>query len=327
MAKIGQFKKTLKQLRDLQEVLYEKFAIEHQIQHLPKEVSLQEEVVIRMQENFLRLNESYQESKKNILLRKDELNRLQEHRDNYEKEIATVSSQRDYEQIDKAIKDNLDQEQIIHSDIVSLERNLEKLSEEFQSSEKSLQEQEVHLDTLKKNVDADLKQSESVLKSIKLKERELTGDLDEKLVFKFERIIKSKGRAGIVPITKNICNGCHMVLPLQFVNEICQEEEILHCPYCSRILYFDGELEESIEIEETAGLQDLFEDREIDYDDFSDDDYELFLEKDNIGSDSYALWNEKSSENNVDTEDSDMGLDIDEDEDGNTEETAVAEEE
>ena len=39
-----------------------------------------------------------------------------------------------------------------------------------------------------------------------------------------------------------ICSECHMVLPIQFVNDVHRMDSIMFCPYCSRILFFDDKI-------------------------------------------------------------------------------------
>lgn len=299
------FHETLEQLKILQKVLNDKFELERKLVELPKEIALQEQMVFRMKENFLTADTQYRDFKKNLEHKQDELNRLQEHRERYEKEIIQVNSQRDYEQIDRAIKENLEQEQIMRGELHALESKFNVLEEEFTSTENLLKVQEETLKKMKVTVDVQLLNYSTTLQGIRNKETNITAFLDDKLVFKFERIIKSKGGEGIVPIKKNVCNGCHMVLPLQFVNEVRKEDTVLNCPYCSKILYYSGKTDEdTIETEEISGLQDLFEDEDIVLDDFEDEDYELFLERDNIGSDSYSVSteNEEGEEGGGDTE-------------------------
>ena len=104
----------------------------------------------------------------------------------------------------------------------------------------------------------------------------LIPDLDPEMVFKFERIIKSKNKngvdkeGGIVAVKGNVCNGCHMILPSQFANEVRKGESVLFCPYCSRVLYY-------LEGSETENIEDMplpDEENNQEVDDFLDDDDE-----------------------------------------------------
>ncbi|HAK44822.1 MAG TPA: nucleic acid-binding protein, partial [Spirochaeta sp.] len=90
--------------------------------------------------------------------------------------------------------------------------------------------------------------------------------MDSEILFKFERIIKSKSGVGIVPVKSAVCSGCHMILPAQFVNEVRKGEQIHFCPYCSRILFFEElDSDEKYDMtflsdDEAEGLADLEDD-------------------------------------------------------------------
>jgi RNase P subunit RPR2 len=74
---------------------------------------------------------------------------------------------------------------------------------------------------------------------------------------------------GIVAIKGGVCMGCHMILPAQFANSVRQGEEIVFCPYCSRILFYEeaeqGE-EEFFDNDDSGSLADLDDMEEDDYD-------------------------------------------------------------
>jgi hypothetical protein len=106
------------------------------------------------------------------------------------------------------------------------------------------------------------------LKALEKKEKTITPGLDEEILFKFERIIRSKAGLGIVPIEHGVCSGCHMILSVQFVNDVRQGEGIMFCPYCSRILFHELEEGEAEgEEDEESGDQDEDSDSDSDSDD------------------------------------------------------------
>ena len=116
-----------------------------------------------------------------------------------------------------------------------------------------------------------LAEKHALIASLEKKESDLTPGIEESILFKFERIIKNKAGVGIVPIHGHVCQGCHITLPVQFVNEVRKGEEFMFCPYCSRVLFWEEaegydhvvqHIEES-EIEE-AGLADFVDSDEFD---------------------------------------------------------------
>ena len=119
------------------------------------------------------------------------------------------------------------------------------------------QTQEVEEETAVK--DALIAENQTILDEIVAKKNELAKDLDPNLVFKFERIIRNKGGVGIVPVHSIVCEGCHMTLPAQFVNDVRREDEIKFCPYCSRVLYYE-ESEDSEHLDSLFDASDVVED-------------------------------------------------------------------
>ena len=120
------------------------------------------------------------------------------------------------------------------------------------------------------------------LKALEKKEKSITPGLDEEILFKFERIIKSKEGTGIVPIEHGVCSGCHMILSVQFVNDVRRGDGIMFCPYCSRILFHETEeTEEQGEEEEESGDEEEGEaEAEAEREGDSDDDDEEAEEDD-----------------------------------------------
>ncbi len=263
------FHKTLEQLRLLQEVFNEKLSIESKLTELPQKVETCEQMVLQLQKEFLMYNEKYGQLKKEISLKQDSLLQTQEQREKFEKEISHVSSQRDYEIIDRAVKENEEHENSIVREISALKRKFDELQEKFQTSENFLKEQEVELEKTKQEVNRQVTALTHDLQECKNKEILISSDLNDNLVFKFERIIRLKGGDGIVPIKNNVCYGCHIVLPVQFVNEIRAENEIFICPYCSKIVYHDGNYDSDITSNiDTPSLQDIVTEDDIELDDF-----------------------------------------------------------
>uniref|UniRef100_UPI00260D3D47 zinc ribbon domain-containing protein n=1 Tax=Oceanispirochaeta sp. TaxID=2035350 RepID=UPI00260D3D47 len=108
-----------------------------------------------------------------------------------------------------------------------------------------------------------------LLKRLKSEEASVVPGMNEEILFKFERIIRNKSGLGIVPVLDGICTGCHMILPGQFVNDVRKGEDILFCPYCSRILFHSDESddqpsEEVFTAQEMGGLSDLVDDFDLD---------------------------------------------------------------
>ena len=68
---------------------------------------------------------------------------------------------------------------------------------------------------------------------------QLASAVDDSTRSRYERIFKSKGENVVVGVDHSACGGCHMKLPPQIVTNCRAQGEIVTCPNCGRILYFD----------------------------------------------------------------------------------------
>jgi predicted nucleic acid-binding Zn-ribbon protein len=51
----------------------------------------------------------------------------------------------------------------------------------------------------------------------------------------------------IVPVSEGVCKGCHIVIPPQTYIELQKGQQILSCPNCLRIIYWEGHFSENKE--------------------------------------------------------------------------------
>ena len=252
----------LDKLRSLQEIIYEKIGLEKSIQEIPKLLGTQEELLNRMKKTFIEKNSDYEKVKSEEIDLRNKLAEAELAREKAEKNMDAVSTQREYEALDKEIKDASEKEQQYRKDLQQRERSLAELDEQIRQQTALIEQQEKELEDRRKKIEEEIADKQKQIDSLRKRENKLTENLDTEMVFKFERIIKNKMGIGIVAIKGNVCMGCHMILPVQFANEVRIGEEYVFCPYCSRILFYEesaeGE-EDFFNSEDTGALSDLDE--------------------------------------------------------------------
>ncbi|HDQ14196.1 MAG TPA: nucleic acid-binding protein [Sediminispirochaeta sp.] len=256
-------------LRSLQDILSEKFSIEKQIEETPKLLNTKIELLNRLKKSYLEKNEKVENTKDHIKHLHIRLDDAERQREEYEKQMDLITTQREYEALDKEIKNATEKEQQLRKDVLREEKVLEELSESLSKDEKMIQLQEDEISSEQKKIEEENEEKRQQLQVLRKEEEAIVPDLDQEIVFKFERIVKSKSGLGIVPIKNSVCTGCHMRLPKQFVNDVRTGEDILFCPYCSRILFYEDveTSEEIVGAEEAGSLSDLVSPEELEIED------------------------------------------------------------
>ena len=249
-------------LRSLQEILSERYELEREIHEVPRTLTTKTELLSRLRKQYIDKNDQLEEIKSNIARLRIRLADAEKQREDYEKQMDLIKTQREYEALDKEIKDATEREQQLRKDILREEKEMEEVSHALEREESMIKQQEEELEEEQKKIQSESEEKKESLEDLLIQEKEITPDLDGEILFKFERIIKSKAGVGIVPVKNAICSGCHMRLSAQFENDVRRGEKILFCPYCSRILFYEESEEESASVfndDDAGSLADLAE--------------------------------------------------------------------
>lgn len=259
----------LDKLKELQDILAKKNIVEAAIKKSPGVLSSQEELLSRLKREYIEKDNKYQKCRQDIVHLQAELFEAESSREKAEKAMDTITTQREYETLDKEIKDASEKEQMIRREIQKFDRQYQDLDEELKRDEALIQQQEQDLEQRKGQISEEIAGYTAELEELKKAEEGVSPGIDPETKFKLERIIKSKQGVGIVAIHGNVCTGCHMILPAQFANEVRIGDKIVYCPYCSRILYY---------VETPDGENEFFNNEDVgslaDFDDFKDEDEE-----------------------------------------------------
>lgn len=243
---------SLDKLRALQDVLHKKHEIEAQIEDLPKSLATKNGVLNRLKRTYLERNEEQEATKERIdSLRNDALE-SERVREGYEGQMDQIRTQREYEALDKQIRDASDSEMDFRRRLKEDEERLEQASEDLSREAEQIEEQEVSVQVEASKLKVEIADREKSLAELKVEETKIAAGLDEELLFKFERIVRSTEGYGIVPLQGPVCTGCFMTLPAHFVNRVRRAEDVLFCTHGRIVFYQDASPED--EVEEQMGV-------------------------------------------------------------------------
>lgn len=244
-------------LKTLQDVLSRKFEVEKEIEEIPRVLATKIELLNRLKKTYIDKNRDLQglvQRTKDLRTKAIEAEGV---REKFEKQMDLIQTQREYEALDKEIRDAGEREQELRRSLQREEQLLEEMRTSLDKEELMIKKQEEEVAAEQSRIQGQIADKQGELDTLQGEEQGVTPGLDEELLFKFERIIRSKGGVGIVPIEQGVCTGCHMILSSQFVNDVRVGQSVRFCPNCSRVLYYgeetawaDEELEEDGDLEE-----------------------------------------------------------------------------
>ena len=245
-------------LRALQDVLSRKFEVEREIQEIPKSLATKTELLNRLRKSLADRGAAYEAVKARLKEIEQRLTEAEGAREQYEGQMDAIKTQREYEALDKEIRDATEKEQGLRKELAKEQQAEEELRIALEKDQLMIQKQEEDVAEEQSKIKLNVKDKNAELKKLAGDERRITPGLDDDILFKFERIIRNKSGVGIVALAKGVCTGCHMILPPQFVNTVRLGTDVSFCPYCSRILFYQAD--EEGETLETAILEEEVED-------------------------------------------------------------------
>ena len=235
----------LKKLRNLQVVLRQRFQIEKEINDLPESLSSKTEELHRLKQSFIDNSELFEYIRHRIDELRGRAIEAERQRETYEGRMDEIKTQREYEALDKEIREAGNREVEVRRELQQEEQNLKDMEDSLKNDEERINSEEVQVTNEQKKIDDEISNRKDKLFELIKSETEISSGLDEELLFKFERIIRSKEGIGIVSLNANVCSGCFMIMPSFFVNQVRGSDDIIFCPNCSRIVFYGSDELES----------------------------------------------------------------------------------
>ena len=236
--------KVFDKLRTLQEILSLKFKVQREIEEIPGALATRTELLNRLKKGYIDKSKSLDDLIGSTKRSRTKAIEAEAEREKFEKQMDLIQTQREYEALDKEIRDAGEREQELRRNLQREEQLVEEMKANLEKEEMMIKKQEEEVEAERGHIQQEVDSKQKELKKLESREKKITPGLDEAILFKFARIIKNKSGLGIVPVVEGVCSGCHMILPAQFVNDVHDGEEIMFCPNCSRIIFFQDEEKE-----------------------------------------------------------------------------------
>jgi predicted nucleic acid-binding Zn-ribbon protein len=116
------------------------------------------------------------------------------------------------------------------------QKEVVRASQAATESKKLGDEQIAELATREENLNKELAELEA-------NREELAAAVEESVRGRYERLVKHKGENVVVGIQHGVCGGCHMKVPPQLLVSCRQQQELVTCSNCGRILYYSRDMD------------------------------------------------------------------------------------
>jgi hypothetical protein len=159
--------------------------------------------------------------------------------------LMEIKSNIEYKAMLKEIAFKEDQRDQRETRILECMDLMEAQNRHIAEQTRQIEEQEAILVQQRQVVAAQVAKLQRDLAELEEKRKKVRKAVPAPLTKRYEFIRQRRNSSAICPVHEGVCLGCHMnILPQQFI-DLQKGLEILQCPHCQRILYWDEELEEA----------------------------------------------------------------------------------
>jgi len=130
----------------------------------------------------------------------------------------------------------------IEEEILVLYDRIDEKKGSLKNLEKDFKHYRGGYETERKEIDEELASIDGELVEQKKKFDGLVPGLKPDLRRRYEMIKGRRNGIAVVSARNAVCSGCNMNLPPQLYNELQRSDELIYCPNCNRIIYWDEDV-------------------------------------------------------------------------------------
>jgi len=206
------------------------------------------EKLMKLNEGFQAFSVSLEDEKKNLdeyhKRHRDKESKLKSAQENLKKtkdRLLEVKTNKEYQAILKEIETIEKRKSDTEDEIIVCLDEIDHREKALREKEEQFKGYRLRYETERLKMEEDIANLDAELVTAQQKIRETRKRLPEYIFKKYEMIKGLNNGLAVVSVWKEVCNGCHMNIPPQLYNDLQRSIELLSCPHCSRIMYWDDQ--------------------------------------------------------------------------------------
>ncbi len=231
--------KQIKQLIELQRIDNEIINLKKVLDTIPVEIETLEKKIntLKAQEEEVRERVNNLEEKLKKLTKEIEEDEFKIKKS--KNKLMMVQNSREYNAVLKEIDTLEKSNRLREEEKIAIEEDLITQKDLLESITSEIKESQEELDKLKKKQETEVDNAKIKLKDLEAKREETIKHIPVPILKRYEFIRVRLKNPVIVAVKDGVCTGCYISIPPQTLIELQRAKEILSCPNCQRIIYWE----------------------------------------------------------------------------------------
>ncbi len=155
--------------------------------------------------------------------------------------LLEVKTNKEYQALLKEIEWAKELNSQREEEIIKILEEIDQLKENYESIMEKAQKETEQIKEQIEKVKMQMAQVEKDIAQWQHNREEIIKELDPQLLKRYNIIKEKRDGIAIVLVKNEACQGCYVNIPPQMYNEVQKNMEIILCPNCNRILYWENE--------------------------------------------------------------------------------------
>ena len=151
-------------------------------------------------------------------------------------QLFLVTNNKQYDALTNEIEHLKAQKEEHETLLITYLEDKETLEENVKNNESSLEELKTDLESRRNKLDKALSETSEEKKSLENSRQKQIVEIDEKIMFTYNKVISARSGVAVVPLSGGACGGCGAALPPQRSSEI-RAGDLHNCDSCGRFVY------------------------------------------------------------------------------------------
>lgn len=233
-------KRQVELLVQLQQIDSEKKRIETKKHDLPVELERLKTKLRDFEEKVVEERKKIEDLYERHRLKESELKKGSETLKKTKSRLFEVKTNKEYQALLKEIEVINERNDEIESDIINILEDIDAVREQLEKEEKEYNVFRSECESDIGKIEEEINSIDSVLIAIEKKYGDVKENIDIDHLRRYDIIKQKRNNRAVVPVWKGICGGCHMNIPPQMYIELQKFAELMLCPHCNRIIYWDN---------------------------------------------------------------------------------------
>jgi len=204
------------------------------IQKLDEKISIEKERLQTEKEKVNLLEKERREKERHLNVSQEKIKKA-------EGRMFEVKTNKEYQALLTEIETIRGESGREEEEILQILEEIDELKEDLSKREKEVAILLEKIEAEKKMIQEKMAQDETSWKEQMERREVLSKQIESKLYTLYHTLREKRQGVGVVNVKQETCQGCFVHIPPQMFIEVQKNNEIIRCPNCSRILYFEGE--------------------------------------------------------------------------------------